>query len=85
MTSSMTPLDWTVIGAYFFGLLLVVLSLALAIYLFSRLTVGIDEVEELRKGNLSIAILLAGVILAVGLMLSQALGQIVVRLSSTLF
>jgi uncharacterized membrane protein YjfL (UPF0719 family) len=67
------------------GLLLAVITLALALYLFAGLTRGIDEVEELRKGNLAIAGLLAGVVLGVGLMISQAVGQIMALISSLLF
>ena len=67
------------------GLVLAVATLALAIALFSALTRGIDEIEELQKGNLAIAGLLAGVVLGVGLMVSQAVAQIMVLISSSLF
>ena len=66
------------------GLVLAVITLALALYLFAGLTRGIDEVEELKKGNLAIAGLLAGVVLGVGLMISQAVGQIMALISSLL-
>lgn len=64
------------------GLVLAVITLVLALYLFSVLTRGIDEVEELKKGNLAIAGLLAGVTVAVGLLISQAIGQIMALVSS---
>jgi uncharacterized membrane protein YjfL (UPF0719 family) len=67
------------------GLVLVVLVLALALYLFAGLTRGIDEVEELKKGNLAVAGLLAGVVIGVGLMVSQAVGQIMALVSGILF
>jgi uncharacterized membrane protein YjfL (UPF0719 family) len=67
------------------GLILAVLTLALALYLFATLTRGIDEVQELKKGNLAIAGLLAGVVVGVGLMVSQAVGQIMSLVSSFLF
>jgi len=88
---------WDVGGSLFFrvllaealqltvGLILAVITLALALYLFAALTRGIDEVEELKKGNLAIAGLLAGVVIGVGLMISQAVGQIMAMLSSALF
>ncbi len=88
---------WDVGGSLFFrvllaealqltvGLILTVVTLALALYLFAALTRGIDEVEELKKGNLAIAGLLAGVVIGVGLMVSQAVGQIMAMLSSALF
>lgn len=67
------------------GLVLAVITLALALFLFAGLTRGIDEVAELKKGNLAIAGLLAGVVVGVGLMVSQAVGQIMGLVSSLLF
>jgi uncharacterized membrane protein YjfL (UPF0719 family) len=67
------------------GLLLAVVTLALALYLFAALTRGIDEVEELKKGNLAIAGLMAGVVIGVGLMVGQAVDQIMGLVSSVLF
>ncbi len=64
------------------GLILVVIALGFGLYLFSVLTRGIDELEELKKGNLAVAVLLAGVVLGVGLMMSQAVGQIMALVSS---
>jgi uncharacterized membrane protein YjfL (UPF0719 family) len=94
---SVNTTAWDVGGSLFFrvllaealqlalGLVLAVVTLALALYLFAGLTRGIDEVEELKKGNLAIAGLLAGVVIAVGLMVSQAIGQIMALVSSVLF
>jgi uncharacterized membrane protein YjfL (UPF0719 family) len=67
------------------GLVFAVATLTLALYLFATLTRGIDEVEELKNGNLAIAGLLAGVVIGVGLMVSQAVGQIMTLVSSILF
>jgi uncharacterized membrane protein YjfL (UPF0719 family) len=67
------------------GLVLAVGALALAIVLFAALTRGIDEIEELKKGNLAIAGLLAGVVLGVSLLVSQAVGHILALISSALF
>lgn len=64
------------------GLLLTVITLALALYLFAFLTRRIDEVAELKKGNLAMAGLLAGVIIGVSLMVSQSIGQILSLISS---
>ncbi len=66
------------------GLVLAVVTVALALYLFASLTRGIDEVEELKRGNLAIAGLLVGVASGVGLMVSQAVGQIMILVSSAL-
>jgi uncharacterized membrane protein YjfL (UPF0719 family) len=67
------------------GLVLAVITEALALYLFAGLTRGIDEVEELKKGNLAIAGLLAGVVVGVALMVSQGIEQIMRLVSSILF
>jgi uncharacterized membrane protein YjfL (UPF0719 family) len=67
------------------GLVLAVGTLLLALYLFAGLTRDIDEIEELQKGNLAIAGLLAGVVLGVGLMVSQAVAQLMGLISSFLF
>ena len=67
------------------GLVLAVLALGLALLIFAGLTRGIDESEELRKGNLAVGGLLAGVVLSVGMMVSQAVGQIMTTVSSFLF
>lgn len=87
---------WDVGRALFFRLLLVqafqlalglvfaVGSLFLALLLFSTLTRGIDEVQELQNGNLAVASLVAGVVIAVGLMVSQATAQVFGLLSSLL-
>jgi uncharacterized membrane protein YjfL (UPF0719 family) len=66
------------------GLVLAVITLVLAMYLFAGLTRGINEVEELKKGNLAIAGLLAGVTVGVGVLVSQAVGQIMALVSSLL-
>jgi uncharacterized membrane protein YjfL (UPF0719 family) len=66
------------------GLVLAVITLALALYLFAALTRGIDEVAELKRGNLAIAGLLAGVTVGVALMVSQAIGEIMAIVASLL-
>ena len=67
------------------GLALAVLALGLAVFIFAGLTRGIDEIEELGKGNLAVGWLLAGVIMGVALMVSQAVEQIMTAVSSFLF
>ena len=67
------------------GLVLAVLALGLALLIFAGLTRGIDEIEELKKGNFAVGGLLAGVVLGVGMMVSQAVGQIMTTVSSLLF
>jgi uncharacterized membrane protein YjfL (UPF0719 family) len=67
------------------GLVLAVVILEIALLLFAALTRGIDEVAELKKGNLAIAGLLAGVLIGMGLMVSQAVGEIMRLVASLLF
>lgn len=67
------------------GLVLAVVALGLAVLIFAALTRGIDEIEELKKGNLAVGGLLGGVILGVGLMVSQAVEQVMTAISSFLF
>lgn len=67
------------------GLLLAVLTLMLGFFLFAALTRGIDEIEELRKGNLAVAGLMAGVVIGMGLMVSEAVGHIMGFVSFVLF
>jgi uncharacterized membrane protein YjfL (UPF0719 family) len=66
------------------GLVFAVGTLFLALLLFATLTRGIDEVQELQNGNLAVATLVAGVVIAVGLMVSQATAQVFGLLSSLL-
>jgi uncharacterized membrane protein YjfL (UPF0719 family) len=67
------------------GIVLSVLILALALYLFAALTRGIDEVQELKKGNLAVAGLFAGVVIAVALLVSQAIQDVMRLVASVLF
>jgi len=45
----------------------------LGLKFFDMMTPGLDEVEELRKGNIAVAIVIASVILAIGLVMATAL------------
>ena len=67
------------------GLVFAVVTIALAILIFAGLTRGIDEVRELEKGNLSVGALLAGVVIGVGLMVSQATTEVIRQVSTLLF
>jgi uncharacterized membrane protein YjfL (UPF0719 family) len=63
------------------GLVLAVVTLALALLIFGALTRDLDEIEELRKANLAVAALLAGVLVGVGIMVGQAMAQLMTALS----
>lgn len=55
------------------GLLLAVISILFAVWLFDRLTTQLDEFAELERGNVAVAALLAGVIIGVSLLVGVAL------------
>ncbi len=52
------------------ALLVAVLSLFLAIKVFDKLTKGIDEWAELKRGNMAVAIVLSAIIIAVAIMVT---------------
>lgn len=64
------------------GLVLAVLTLAMALLIFGALTRELDEIEELRNSNLAVAALLAGVLIGVGVMVSQAMAQLMTAIAS---
>ncbi len=64
------------------GVILAVVAVALALWLFSRLTGQIDEMAELKNDNRSIAALLVGVVLAVSLLVASAVGSMAQLISS---
>src|SRR5512135_1971001 len=55
------------------GIVLAVVSLGLSLWLFTRLTGAIDEWAEIGRGNLAIAAVLVGVIIATALITSTTL------------
>jgi uncharacterized membrane protein YjfL (UPF0719 family) len=59
------------------GLILALSAIIFAVGLFDRLTGQIDELAELQRGNLAVAAVMVGVVLAVSLLMSQAIEQII--------
>ena len=53
----------------FLGIILAVSSIYLALYILDRLTKGVEEFEELKKGNIAVALEMAGVIIAVAVII----------------
>ena len=51
---------WSVVAAMIFSLVIIV-----AMRIFSALTPGVNEIEELRKGNVAVALVMFGFTLAV--------------------
>ena len=69
----------------FVALGLAVLAIGFAVWLFTRLTANLDEWAELQAGNQAVALLMAGVILAVALLTETAVERIVNALIDLLF
>ena len=59
------------------ALILAIGAVGLSLWLFTRLTTDLDEWAELRDGNSAVAILMAGVILAIALLTAAAVERIV--------
>jgi len=62
------------------GVILAILSIYVAISMLDKITVGIDEFKELKRGNVAIAIVMAAVLFAVSFVIRGA----VVSMASTL-
>jgi uncharacterized membrane protein YjfL (UPF0719 family) len=54
------------------GVVLAILSIYVAISILDKITVGIDEFKELRRGNVAVAILMAAVVFAVSFVIRGA-------------
>jgi len=59
----------------FIGILFSILSIYLALRFYDKMTEGIDEIKELKKGNLAVAIILSSLILSIGTVISQGVSQ----------
>jgi len=63
----------------FFGVIFGVVSIYLSLKFFDKMTGNIDEIKELKKGNIAVAIILVSLIGGIGLILSTGIdnfGQI---------
>jgi uncharacterized membrane protein YjfL (UPF0719 family) len=67
------------------ALLLAIVAVGLAVWLFTRLTSDLDERAELAAGNNAVATLMAGVVLAVALLTATAVERIVGVLTDAIF
>ena len=72
--------DWYSLLAAFIqlilGILLAVATIYLALNILDRLTKGIDEFEELKKGNVAVALMMAGVIVATAVIIQSGVAGI---------
>ena len=53
------------------GIVLAVGAIYLALYILDKLTKGIDEFEEIKKGNVAVALMMGGVIIAVAVIIQS--------------
>jgi uncharacterized membrane protein YjfL (UPF0719 family) len=60
----------------FIGILFAILSIYLGLRFYDKMTKGIDEIKELKKGNVAVAILVATVIYLVSLVVAGAISGI---------
>lgn len=63
------------------GILLAVGAIYLALNIFDKMTKGIDEFKEIEKGNVAVALEMAGIIIAVALIIQSG----VLGITSSLF
>jgi uncharacterized membrane protein YjfL (UPF0719 family) len=67
--------DWLALVAAFLqlilGIILAIVAIYLALNVLNRLTKGVDEFAELKKGNVAVALMMAGVIIATALIIQS--------------
>jgi len=66
-------MDWSVIGVNFLYAILGVVLMFLAYRVIDLLTPEVNFPEELRKGNVAVAIFIAAIFISVALVIAQAL------------
>jgi uncharacterized membrane protein YjfL (UPF0719 family) len=59
------------------GLILAVSAIVFSVGMFGRLVGDIDELSELQRGNVAVAIIMSAVILAISLLISGAVASII--------
>ena len=63
------------------GILLAIGAIYLALNILDKLTTGVQEFEELKKGNVAVALEMAGVIIAVALIIQSGIVGITAALA----
>ena len=59
-------LGWALTGA-----IAMAISLALALRLYNVLTPGLDEMEELKEGNMAVAIVMGAIVISMGFVVAM--------------
>ena len=65
---------WSLVAAFIqliLGIVLAIATIYLALNILDRLTKGINEFEELKKGNVAVALMMAGVIVATAVIIQS--------------
>jgi uncharacterized membrane protein YjfL (UPF0719 family) len=65
--------------------MLSVLAILFSLWFFDRLTTNLDEWAELKRGNVAVATLLAGVIIAVALLVGEVMASMFQLVTPYLF
>ena len=63
------------------GVILAILSIYVAISMLDKITIGLDEFKELKRGNVAVAIMMAAVLLAVSFVIRGAVTAMASALS----
>ena len=58
------------------GVVLAVVAIYMAVNIFGKITKGIDEEAELRKGNVAVSVVLSGFLIAVGFVIQAGVSAI---------
>jgi uncharacterized membrane protein YjfL (UPF0719 family) len=66
-------MDWTIIGVNYLYAALGVALMWVSYRLFDRLTPQVDFAEELKKGNVAVAIFIAALFVSIALIVGRAL------------
>ena len=66
-------MDWTIIAVNFIYATLGIVLMWVAYRVFDRLTPQVDFAEELKKGNVAVAIFIAALFLSIALLVGRAL------------
>jgi uncharacterized membrane protein YjfL (UPF0719 family) len=66
-------MDWTIIGINFAYATLGIVLMWVAYRVFDRLTPQVDFAEELKRGNIAVAIFIAALFIAIALIVGRSL------------
>ena len=67
------------------GIVFAVIAIYLAINVLDRITKEIDEMEELKKGNVAVAVIMAGVLLAVSFVVQAGIAGLATAIGVALY